>query len=173
MELNVKYILSAGIAILAVGFLSGRYSTPTKTVIKVEEKIVTREVVKYKESKSRDEDRNKETVIIETILPDGTKKVEKRIVDKSKIETASNKEGSKDSSTEISKKTEETVTHQNNEWNVALLAGVNTQDDLLKKEIGYGLLVQRRIIGPFYLGGFGVGLGSSSQTYGFSLGGSF
>jgi hypothetical protein len=174
MELNIKTIAISAALLLVVGYGSGRFATPAKVVTKIEEKIQIKEVVKYKETKSKDENRNKETIITETILPDGTKTVSKRIVDKSVIETDTNKESEKSVSSETTRKSETTVKYSNSNWNVALMAGAGSLPELTRQEFGYGLHVQYRILGPFYLGGYGTGLGRSSQeSYGLSLGGSF
>ncbi len=174
MELNAKTIAISVIALLGIGYASGRYTTPTKTVTKIEEKIVTKEVVKYKETKSKDENRNKETIIVETIMADGTKRIEKRIVDKTQIETDTNRESEKTASSETSRKSETTVENSRSNWNVAVLAGAGSFSEAAKQEYGYGLHLQYRVFGPFYFGGYGTGIGRSTQeSYGFSLGGQF
>ena len=173
MELNVKTCAIGGISLLIIGGLCGRFATPSKVVTKIEEKIVTKEVIRYKEVKSKDEDRNKETIITETILPDGTRKIEKRIVDKSEITTHSNVEASKDSTSETTKKTETTVSNQKNDWNVAIMGGVSRSNPV---DVKYGAHVQHRFLGPFSLGVYGNGFGGisdSNQFYGISLGGSY
>lgn len=157
-----------GLALLIGGFMIGRYSTPTKTVTKIEEKIVTKEVVKWKVKKVKDESKNLEKIIVETKMPDGTIRKETRIVDKGVVRVDTTKDGSKSTETSKVTKIEKTETNQNNDWHVSALA-MPKNGDYTNKELSYGLHVERRIIGPFYLGVFGV----TDSGAGLSIGGSF
>jgi len=74
MELSKKYV-AIGVLVLFVGGAAvGRYSLPAKVDIKVEEKIVEKEVIKWKTVVKKDVQKNKDTIIIETHYPDGTVK---------------------------------------------------------------------------------------------------
>jgi hypothetical protein len=161
-------LLMAAIVLVAVSFMVGRHNAPVKTVTKVEEKIVVKEVIKWKEKKVKDENKNKETVIVETVYPDGTIKRETRIIDKGTIKVAVEKEGSKSSEKTTTVSKEQLQVSDNKQWNVSVLAGTDklSYNDL---KLDYGLHVQKTILGPFSLGAFGLTNGS----VGLSVGGSF
>lgn len=170
---KVTKLTLAGAALIAIGFAFGRYATPEKVVTKVEERVVEKVVEKVKEQTTKTEDKNLVTIIEETILPDGTIKRTTKIVDKSQLSSEEKRFESTETARASERTSETTITSKSKDWNVALMAGVNTDDDLFKKQIGYGLVVQRRILGPVYIGGYGNGFGSSSQSFGITLGGSF
>lgn len=162
---NIKY-LAIGAILLVSSFMAGRYTTPTKTVVKVEEKIVEKEVVKYVEVQAKSEKKDVETVVIETILPDGTIKRETKIVDKTitdekkKIDLDKQKE-----QTKISKR-EEITENSKSDWMVSVMVSAK-ENDLSRQN--FGVHIQRRIIGPFYLGVYG----EENKGLGLSIGGTF
>ena len=167
MNNKMKYLL-AGIALI-VAFAFGRTTVPTKTVTKIEEKIVEKEVIKYKESSRKNENKNKEVTVIEYKLPDGTIKKETRIVDRGTVLTENAKEGSSESFKETSKKSETKTTNQTDLYNVALLATSSEDiDPITGQKVKLGLLAQKKFIGPVGFGAFGI-----DNRYGFVLGISF
>ncbi len=104
MELTKKQIIIGAASALLIGALVVRFSLPAKVQIKVQEKIVEKEVVKWKTKYVKNEQKNKDTVIIETRFPDGTVKKEKHIIDKGTIVVDKTNEGSKEKETEILEK---------------------------------------------------------------------
>ena len=170
MELDLKKLVPAGIVLLVLAFVAGRYGTPERVVTKTETQIVEKEVVKTVEKKVRDQKNDKVTLITETVSPDGTKKREVKIVDKSEITNYSDKNTEKQSETSVTQKTETTRESKSLGWNVSALGSMShSKDDLLGNSVSFGVHVQRRVLGPFSVGVFGL----TNQTYGLSVGGSF
>lgn len=131
--------------IFIVGGVCGRYTLPSKVITKIETKTV--EVVKWKERKEKQEDRDKITIITEETRPDGTKIVRKEIRDKSQVDTNTDKDGSKDTKTEHK---EIKIVENAKTTLVTLYGGSNLsrpQDGLV-----YGLGVNSSILGPIWLG---------------------
>lgn len=167
MNNKLKYGLAA-IALL-VAFAFGRTTVPTKTVTKIEEKIVEKEVVKYKESSKKSENKNKEVVVIEYKLPDGTIKKETRIVDRGTVVSENAKEGSSEFSKEVQKRTETTTTNQTSLYNVAIMAAPSDEiDPITGQKVKLGLMAQKKFIGPVGFGAFGI-----DNKYGVVVGISF
>lgn len=166
MELNFKKITVLLLAAFAIGIIVGKYTIPAKVVVKTEEKIVTKEVIKWKEKKVKNESKDKEVVIIEIKYPDGTVRKEKRIVDKGTLRIDYSKEGSKESTKTEERKTEVSQINSKYDWHVS---GMVSPKDFSKDSIEYGLSVERRILGPFYLGIYGT----TNRSFGGLLGVSF
>lgn len=126
-----KKMIVLGVLIVAVvGYAFGRYLQPPdikiKTVIQEKEVIVER--------------KNIVTVVKEVVRPDGTKETETRTEDKS--ETTGKKDSSTNNNYEsISSKPQ---------WRVQGMIGLNAQ-----AKNDYGLAVERRIIGPIFVGAYG------------------
>ena len=170
MEVSVKSLAISSAAILLVGLAVGRFSLPAKVVTKTEIQVVTKEV----ESKTSDQEiarkSNKDFVRIVTKKPDGTVITETHIIDKSTSKTTEVTQDTteKDSSTTITQ--DKTVTYAKNDWHVSGLASPSGDNSFLRgPSIAYGLMVERRILGPFYIGGFGL----TNHTIGASLGVTF
>lgn len=139
---KVKYIL-VGVLLLGIGAAIGRYSLPAKVI--TETKIVEKEVEKKKI------DKDKVTIITTTIKPDGTKVTETKIVDKSVITVDIDKNKIIDKET--------VTTFNNNNFHVSALIGHNfgnNTDLLLNNTFVYGISVEKRFIGPLYLGVWGM-----------------
>jgi len=167
---NIAKAAVVAVLLLAAGVMVGRYSSPTKVVTKVETKIVEKEVIKTKETNTRETNKNREYVVIETILPDGTKKIERRYINRDEIR----EEGTRTNTATSTSSTESrssTVTESGKaDWNISALATMShKEDDLMKGNFSYGVHIQRRVLGPFSVGVFGI----TNQTYGLSVGGSF
>lgn len=162
-----------GILLLIASFIAGKYTTPEKIVTKIEEKVVVKEVVKWKKSESKEDNKNKETIIVETTYPDGTVKKETRIIDKGTVKISLNQERSKESESSKVVTIEKSTTNEKSNWQVSLLASTQnlSYNDISsgKTEINYGIHVQKRVLGPFYLGGFAL----DTKTFGLSVGGIF
>lgn len=164
MSMNKKVkVLVAGAALLSA-FAVGRYTTPTKVVevekIVYQEKIVEKKVyVKQKEVK-----KNVITVTLTTIRPDGTKTIEKRVFDKSEIDIVQH--GTIEKEKESQKETEKSkvVTNTHDDWMISGL--IKFDKGNLETGRAYGVMVNRRIVGPFHLGAFIF----NDVTYGGSVG---
>lgn len=131
------------VAIAAVSYAFGRYMTPSKIEYK------TIEVVKEQEHV------NKDIVVTEKEVrnKDGSVTIDRRIEDKS-VETR-NKESSRMES--------KVVTNQKTQWKAHALVGVQKTD--FANPI-YGLQIERRIVGPIFVGAWGM----DSKEYGVSVG---
>lgn len=168
MELKNKILVSL-IALTSV-FMIGRYTTPAKTVIKIEEKIVEKEIVKWKYKENSEENKNQETIIVETTYPDGTVKKETRILDKGTVKLSLESEQSKEKEKISILKKDELTLNENSNWNISLLASLeNFSYNKESKDVFYGIHLQRKVLGPFSVGVFGT----NSKSYGLSVGGSF
>jgi hypothetical protein len=165
MEINIKTLAGVAAIVVLASFMVGRYTVPTKTVTKTEVKTVTN----TEENKKVDTQQDKDVIVTETDKPDGTKVIVTDHVDRVNTESVD----VKNTQTATDSKSSTVTTNDKYNWNVAALAGVNSADSLFNKQIGYGAIVQRKIIGPFYLGVWGEGFGTSNKAGGVSLGGSF
>jgi hypothetical protein len=165
MTFNLKSIL--GIAALVVASLAiGRYTAPKKESVRIEERIVEKEVIKWKESKKTDEQKNIETIVIETKFPDGTIKTETRTVDKGRIVIDQTKQGEKisDRKTDLFIRKDSGYESQ---WKAsALISSSHKDSNLLRSDLSYGASIERKVAGPFSVGAFGL----TNQTYGLSVG---
>ena len=169
MELSKKQLAVGILALFIGGAAVGRFSLPAKVETKIEEKIVVKEVIKWKTQYVKNEQKDKETVIIETHYPDGKIVKETHIVDKGTIVVNKTAEGSKETDKKEETTTEKTVEYANRDWSFAALAAPKKSSEggvSLTSGVDYGLHVQRRVLGPFYLGGFGL----TDKTFGASLG---
>lgn len=150
-----KYKIAIGLVLLLVAYAFGRYTTPERVVTKVE----THEVIKWKERIVKEKQNDKDIVIVEIKLPDGTIRKETHIIDKGRVVIDKSKEGSdtKDSSTTT------VTTYNKPQWKAAGLLGI--ADYSLDNRV-YGLEVERRILGPIFLGVWGM----TSKEVGLSVG---
>lgn len=122
-----KIGLSIAVAAL-IGYAFGRYAQPANVVVKTQEVVKEVEVVKH----------DTVTVTKEIKRPDGTDEIDTTVTDKD----VSQKNLSE------SLQTSETISNQKPQWNLGILGGYNFQD--LKPD--YGITVDRRILGPIFLG---------------------
>lgn len=144
-----------GLAVLfAVGVAVGRYTLPAKVVTKEIVKVEIREVEKKVTNKHTD----KVVVIVETKKPDGTVVTEKRIVDKSVIDTVTDK--TKDTKSESNKET--TKEYAKNAYSIRALVGKDFSS--AASPLVYGAAFDRKFLGPITVGVFGFtsGLGGVS-----------
>lgn len=138
MENLIKDVRVMGIGVLiiiiaiAVGYGFGRYVQPAKVVT----------VVKEVKSDTQVIDKNIVTVVTETKKPDGSDTIVTKTEDKS---IDNNTENDTFSSTT-------TTTNQKTQWRVSALAGFH-YDSLPVPN--YGALVERRILGPIFVGVYG------------------
>jgi len=159
MEISIKTSAIVLAVAVAASFCVGRYSTPSKVVTK------TQTVAAQTDDSVTNVADDKDETIDKTIEKDGTIKEEIHITDKTDSTTTDQKTSTTTSNTETTK------TNLNAEWNVSALATPSRLDDVLINtgSMAYGIHVQRRIIGPFSIGVFGL----SNKVYGLSVGASF
>ena len=162
MNDTIKKILII-LAVLGVGMAIGRFSLPAKVVEKETIVYQDRIVEKTVENKATKQNKHKTYVKFESIKPDGTKTIETRIVDNSVSKTNDNK--TNDTTTETTSKTEKSkeTTYSRQDTIISILADIQLGTLATPS---YGLMVQKRIIGPIYINGFGmsdktVGIGAS------------
>jgi hypothetical protein len=141
----IKEILIVA-AIFGVGAAVGRYTLPERVVEK--EKIVYKEVTKEntKDATEKNVKKNKVTVRVVTIKPDGTKTIETKIIDQGETVTVSNSETVKETKVEVVKEKESETVYVKNDY----LLSVSAQNFLSDRS--YGVLAQRRLLGPIYMG---------------------
>lgn len=148
-------------------FLYGRNSAPIETQIKELVTYRTKVVrVASKQTKVRKETKTE-------VRPDGSKTVIEVVTDDSKIDSKENS----DSSGQSEKIT--TVKTQRPNWNVSVMGTINHRRLLGAGQplgymyqtgvVGVGVHVQRRFVGPVYLGGYA----NTNGELGVSLGASF
>ena len=163
--MNYKLLISS-LILLAAGIAIGRYTLPAKVITKVETKEVTHEATKTVEVDKTDYYKNKVLVEITTTKPDGTVIRERKFIDKSIINRDDKKNTDEKKDSEKDSKKEESKTYNSNSGSVRALIARNT--DRLSEDI-YGIHVEKRIVGPFTLGAFGL----TDKTLGLSLGMNF
>lgn len=161
MNQTIKYAL-----VLLIGGALGYAILPTKTITRVETKEVIKEVEKKSSETAKNKQNDKVVIVVETILPDGTRRKETKIVDKGTItiDTSSNSETQKESEKESKS---EKVVDRTSETLIYGIAGVNTSN--LGDGPDYGLGLQKRLLGPFTGGFFGMKSGRAGVTLGLSL----
>lgn len=167
MSIKSKVIIVA--IIFIAGMATGYFLMPSKIQVKVEEKVVEKEVIKEVAREKRSVKNNKIKVIVETKWPDGTITKETKIVDRGTIELDHSRHKDVIAHKEKEKTTEEKIIREKADWNISILGGHNLSNALQFNSLTYGGHVQRRILGPIHVGGFGL----TNQTLGVSLGVSF
>ncbi len=153
--MDLKYKVLISVAVIAIAFAGGRYSTPVKTVTKIQTVTVEKETTKT------DTDTAIHKIITKTEVdkPDGTKTITTVTRDdttKKTDSTSSDDKNTTSSTVEVSVKGSQKV-------NLAILAGTNYHD------IGtliVGAHVSTNLIGPVTIGAFGL----SDGVLGVSLG---
>lgn len=135
-------------AIFTLGVAVGRFSLPQKVITKTETKIVEK-VVLEKEKKA-----DKEIIVTERRRSDGTVTKRTEIKDKSVTTTK-----------ETADTTVNSLTHTVTEYRQDLYK-LRALSALHSGEIVYGAGVERRLLGPFWLGAWAL----TDKTLGLSLG---
>ena len=184
MEFNRKQkIVIYSVAAMSA-FTLGRFSVPTvketKTEITTETKTEskndssTSETNFNKTNKEINKKNNKIYIKVETILPDGTRRIETKIVDKGTITVDTSNNSSSDRKTDSSSETQtgtaqitktETKTEVNkSNNNLSVLMGKNIKD--FSETPTFGAHFSKKLLGPLAVGAFGL----SNGTIGFSIG---
>lgn len=163
-----KTKLIVGLVLLLVGAGLGRYASPAKVEIKTEtvevEKIVEKKV--YVEDAKKKKANKRQTHTIETTKPDGTKTKETFDLDESTtfVETHEGETTELNKEHEAVNKSDKTVTNET-KWQINALAGA----DIPRAVIVYGAQVEYRVLGPIFVGGFGLTSGVLGVSSGISF----
>jgi hypothetical protein len=164
MEISTKN-LAIGIGVsIAIGAAFGYFEAPTKKETKVEYQTVEKEVIKEVEVTKEADNKNTDTVIIETIDKDGTIHRETHIVDKGVISIDKSDSKEDDKSKEEHKTIDVLTESKKTDWSASAMVSPNS--GLNFSDVSYGLVVERRIIGPFKAGIYGM----TNKTYGVTMG---
>jgi hypothetical protein len=152
--MNIKKLLLLVAGCFVIGAASGYYLSPTKVTVRTEIKEVVKEVERKEKDSKKDKKNDKIVIIVETILPDGTKKKETKIVDKGTItiDTSETSERETDKTTDT--KTEKVTERARDSFQVYGIAGVKMTDWAAGPEYGAG--VTRRLLGPIWIGAYGT-----------------
>lgn len=134
----------AALVLVLLGYATGRYVQPAKVVTETKEVIKEVQVV------------NKNVVTTEKEIkhPDGTVETDTTIQDKS----------TEQSTTLDNKDTLTTVTNAKPQWRLSAMAGKRSGQSL--DQPMYGAIVERRILGPIFVGAWGT----SGRDGGISVG---
>lgn len=161
----MENLKKAGIVIILmlVAFGAGRFASPTKVVTKVEEKVVNKEVVKWKTKTVIEETKNKEIIITKTVKPDGTVVETKRIVDKGTVSKDSSKDSQTEKESSKSKITVEVKEKSPPSWTISGLARYKDGG------VDFGASAYKRVLGPVGVGVFGIQKGEIGVSMGFSF----
>ncbi len=153
------------VVLLAVGYVSGRYLSPSRVITKTETKIVTQEVVVTKEVDKTDYYKNKVLIETTTTKPDGTVIRQREFVDKSVVIHDDTKDSTdnKNTTTTTNTTTEKDYPQAKYTGSTKVLFAKNVKN--IAEDI-YGLEVDKKLIGPFVVGAFGL----TDKTVGLSLG---
>lgn len=168
----VKYktplLCLAAVAIVAAAFLIGRSSAPTQTIETVKtvevEKVVTVTEVQVVEKKIyvKDEARDVRRETVTVTQPDGTTIVKEVVEDKTKTKESGTESSSMASSTftsdekSASTETLKVVTNAKPDWHLQIRGGAGAliqSPFSVTGDVGIG--IERRIVGPFFLGAYG------------------
>lgn len=126
--MNYKTIAAISIVLALGGYAVGRYLQPPEVVTKEVEKIKEVEVVK----------RDVKTIIKEVVRPDGSKETVTTIDESTRENTRRQTDTAK----------EVTVAPAKPQWK----AGATVKASLTNVLPVYGVQIERRILGPFYVG---------------------
>lgn len=174
MELKYKHAGVLAIGLIGIGYFSGYQNR--KTIIKIEEKVVEKQIFIEKEENSKTKETNRtektETTKEVTQLPDGTiitKQTDKtETVDISKeVEQKVSERLAQIEKEKASKSS--TTTYSNSKLHLSLQAGIDLgevdKSNYLEKYI-YGAQIEYNFLGPAYLGGWG----NNKKEFGISFG---
>jgi hypothetical protein len=157
--MSTKTIIIVFVVAVACAFASGRLLAPVKVVTKVVE------VEKKVETTATQKDEHKETTVVETQRPDGTKQTTTKIVEDASThaKTAETDQTNKSSVSE--------VTRDSSSLSISLLAGapLTLNGGLGVGLPAYGVHVSKRILGPISVGAFGFSNGLAGVSVGLSF----
>lgn len=161
---NNRYKILAGLVVALAIFAAGRFTSPSKVVEKehivYQDRIVEKKIFVKDTSKKN----NIVTIRLVTIKPDGTRTIETKTYDKSEIEIVQKDKEQKQEEKDKTIDKEKTTTYAKNDTFISLGSKIDTRN--LTSGINYGLFLNKRVIGPLYMGVFGF----TDASGGISLG---
>lgn len=178
MEPDKKKKATILLVTLLVGIGIGRFAAPTKTIEKTETKTETKtntsssETNTNKANQEIDKKNNKIYVRVETILPDGTRRIETKIVDKGTItiDTSSNGSDNKNTTTTTDTATSaatEKILERGGTVDIFALASKDINN--LSSPPAFGGLISKKVLGPIAVGAFGLSNGVAGISLGVQL----
>lgn len=144
MTTKTKFFIAVIVAVVAFAF--GRHTSPEKVITKTEIKEV--EVVKVVKEQQKSQQNDRQEHVIITKYPDGRIVTEKYILNKDTIfhEKKENSESKKETDIKIVKEIE------NKKPNYMIGALAESGLDMKPK---YGVTLDRRVLGPVWMGAYG------------------
>ncbi len=176
-------LVLAGLAIVAGAFFIGRSSSPTQTVevvktVEVEKKVIETQIqVVEKKIYVKDEARDVRRETVTVTQPDGTTIIKEVVEDKTKTKESGSESSSMAASTSTSEEKVSTseslkvVTVAKPDWHLQVRGGAGAliQSPLVVVgDVGVG--IERRIVGPFFLGAYGNVQFDAKAARGFAAG---
>lgn len=146
-------------ALFLLGLAVGRFTLPAKVVTKEVVKVEIREV----EKKEINQKNDKVIVIIETKKPDGTVITESKIVDKSTVDTKSERT----TETKSLSNKETTKEYAKNQYSLRVMVGKDLTN--LAGPLVYGVGADKKFIGPINLGLYGFTNGVAGVSIGLTF----
>lgn len=165
-----KHWRLVGVSLLAIGLICGSFAAGRASVPELPARVVERVeyrdrvVEKVVEVKAKDEAKAKTVVVYRDRLvkPDGTK-IEHEVERSDSVQVTDTKTatvGEMDAARDL--KTERVVEAQRPQWRVSALAGVtNPRLSPLSVEKTFGVMVERRVVGPVSAGVWALSGGPS------------
>lgn len=158
----MKSYFIVSIVVLLSGIAIGRFTLPAKIVEKekivYQDRIVEKQVI-ISEVKKKS---NKQYVKIEHIAKDGSRTTETRIIDLSTQNTASKASSEKLQDTHITQDKEKVTI--NNTGSTLVTLGVKANPSIIGMD--YGILIHKKLLGPFWFGAFGY----TDKSFGADIG---
>jgi monomeric isocitrate dehydrogenase len=166
MNENIKKIAFV-VIVFIVGAAVGHFALPSKVVEKEHIVYQDRIVEKKVEVTAVQKKDHKTYIKIEHVAKDGSRVIETRIVNNSTEES-------------VAKKTDETLEEklvdtvkekivENSKQDLLISLGAKKSFSNLSSPLDYGVLIHKRILGPFYLGAFGFSDKSAGLDLGIAL----
>lgn len=160
------------LALAGGGYALGRFTTPTKVETRTVEvtKIVEVEKEVVREVKGRD---IVWTRVVE-VRPDGSSTTTEREATKERVETETKRDT--ETTTEATREATKVVTNAKPQWRASVLVGgslafpIRQVVSSVEVSPAFGGHVERRLVGPFWVGAWGVGAPRGYAMGGLSLG---
>ena len=162
---GIKVLVVLGI--FATGAAFGKFAGPSK--VEYKDKIVYQDkiVTQTDEDKTKDLNKNVVTTKTETDKPDGTKVIQTVTQDKSTLISSDKTDTKSTNTVNSTEEKSEVKIYSKNDWMLSVIATKDLSN--LAAPFSFGGLIQRRILGPIYLGV----LGTSNKEVGVGVGLSF
>lgn len=165
--MQTKYKVILVVVTLATTFAVGRYTSPEK--VKIEKQVVTVEKQVDKTKTNTKSHEHKDTTIVETVKPDGTKTTVTHTTDDTHTGEDSQSIASNSSSTQQNESKE--VSRSSSHLTISALAGpqLSFSHGLSTGPFAYGVHVSRPLIGPINMGLWGLNTGVVGVSLGLTF----